>query len=215
MPERERHVFEQFEHLRAVQEELEVIVQPPLHRRGAERTRGENVVWVEARDLLAGPPRVVNVGLEQFGEALRRQDAPVVHVDWRPPAGGDPRLVELLTRLTYARDREGDGQASVGGRVDEANRIAVRRLLDSRPVLVDVQPAGDALPGMAPNLVLHAGPPIAWEAMCALQRGAVAVGAVYEGLARDPEEAGRLVARGAIRLAPCHAHGAVGPMTGI
>jgi len=168
-----------------------------------------------ARSLLAGPPRVVNVGLEQFGDELRRQEAAVVQVDWRPPAGGDPRLVELLARVTPARDREGEGQASVGVRVDDANRIAVRRLLDSRPMLVDVQPAGDALPGMAPNLVLHAGPPIAWEAMCALQRGAVAVGAIYEGLARDAEEAGRLVARGAIRLGPCHAHGAVGPMTGI
>jgi hypothetical protein len=164
-----------------------------------------------AHELLAGPPRVVNVGIEQFGEELRRQEAAVVQVDWRPPAGGEPRLAELLARLTQTDD----GQASLGARVDAANRIAVRRLLDSRPVLVDVQPAGDALPGMAPNLVLHAGPPIAWEAMCALQRGAVAVGAIYEGLARDPEEAGRLVAGGAIRLAPCHAHGAVGPMTGI
>ena len=35
----------------------------------------------------------VNVGLSTFADALRAQDAPVVEVDWRPPAGGAPRAV--------------------------------------------------------------------------------------------------------------------------
>jgi hypothetical protein len=46
-------------------------------------------------------------------------------------------------------------------------------------------------------------------------QGAV-VGAVrYEGWAGDAAAARRLVADGAIRLEPCHHHGAVGPMTGL
>ena len=41
----------------------------------------------------------INVGLESFADSLRAQGAEVVHVDWRPPAGGDDRLANLLTRL--------------------------------------------------------------------------------------------------------------------
>jgi len=41
----------------------------------------------------------INVGLESFTDSLRDQGAEVVHVDWRPPAGGDERLANLLARL--------------------------------------------------------------------------------------------------------------------
>ena len=41
----------------------------------------------------------INVGLESFTDSLRDQGAEVVQVDWRPPAGGDERLANLLTRL--------------------------------------------------------------------------------------------------------------------
>ena len=41
----------------------------------------------------------INVGLESFTDSLRDQGAEVVHVDWRPPAGGDERLASLLNRL--------------------------------------------------------------------------------------------------------------------
>ncbi len=51
------------------------------------------------RDLLAGPVRVVNVGVEGFAESLRSQGVPVVSVDWRPPAAGDPEMLDLLSRL--------------------------------------------------------------------------------------------------------------------
>lgn len=51
------------------------------------------------RDLLRGPLRVVNVGLEQFAHSLRSQGVPVVSVDWRPPARGDAEMLDLLARL--------------------------------------------------------------------------------------------------------------------
>jgi hypothetical protein len=180
----------------------------------------------QTRAVLGEPPRVVNVGLELFAEALQRQQVSVVQVEWQPPAGGDARLAAVLARLTdgEADDRAApasgepghrDGPAGAAARIDTANATAVGRLLDSQPVLVDVRTAGDVLPGMTGDHVLHAGPPIAWDAMCPLQRGAVVVGAIYEGLAGDPAEAMRRLAEGVIRIAPCHAHGAVGPMTGI
>ena len=56
--------------------------------------------------LPEGPLRVVNVGLELFAEELRAEGVEVVQVDWRPPAGGDPRLAGLLERLEEL-DRKG------------------------------------------------------------------------------------------------------------
>ena len=36
---------------------------------------------------------VVNVGLGLLADAVRAQGRPVVQVDWRIPAGGDPQAV--------------------------------------------------------------------------------------------------------------------------
>ncbi|HEY7647361.1 MAG TPA: fdrA domain protein [Methylomirabilota bacterium] len=46
-------------------------------------------------DLLGGPLRVVNLGLEIFAEELQAEGASVVHVDWRPPAGSGAVLAAL------------------------------------------------------------------------------------------------------------------------
>jgi hypothetical protein len=59
---------------------------------------------VSARDLFAGPLRVVNLGLELFAETLTADGVTVIHVDWRPPAGGDPRLAALLALLDDEAD---------------------------------------------------------------------------------------------------------------
>ena len=52
-----------------------------------------------AHDLLAAPPRVINIGLEIFAVDLARQDARVAHVRWSPPAGGNSHLAGLLEKL--------------------------------------------------------------------------------------------------------------------
>ena len=52
-----------------------------------------------AAALLARAPRVVNVGLAIFAESLRAQQVPVIDLDWRPPAGGDRAMLDLLARL--------------------------------------------------------------------------------------------------------------------
>lgn len=51
---------------------------------------------------LTEPLSVINVGVELFAENLAADGVPVVHVDWRPPAGGDPRLADLLARMEEA-----------------------------------------------------------------------------------------------------------------
>lgn len=47
---------------------------------------------------LEAPLRVVNVGLELFAEQVEAQGVPVVHVEWRPPAGGAD-IAALLAQL--------------------------------------------------------------------------------------------------------------------
>ena len=50
-------------------------------------------------DLFRTPIRVVNVGLFEFYQALQDQSVPTIHVDWRPPAGGNREMRDLLARL--------------------------------------------------------------------------------------------------------------------
>jgi hypothetical protein len=52
-----------------------------------------------AARLLNTPVSVINVGLQSFADDLAGQGVPVVHVQWQPPAGGDPYLAGLLAKL--------------------------------------------------------------------------------------------------------------------
>jgi len=49
--------------------------------------------------VLKDPLSAINVGLESFAESLSAQDASVIHVDWRPPAGGNQELMSILERM--------------------------------------------------------------------------------------------------------------------
>lgn len=150
------------------------------------------------KPLLGSDLSVVNFGLESFAESLRHQGVDTLHVDWKPPAPA----AELLGRL----DRQ---------TTDRANDKAVRRIIDSEPVLVDVAQAINVIPGMTPDTILHAGPPVEWENMCGPMKGAVMGALMYEGKARSPEAAEKLAASGRIRFEPCHHHSTVGPMAGV
>jgi hypothetical protein len=99
--------------------------------------------------------------------------------------------------------------------IEKANQEAASRIVNGKPTLVNIASAGDVVPGMKKNLVLHAGPPITWDRMCGPMRGAVIGGLIYEGLAQNREEAEELSASGDIIFDPCHHHNAVGPMAGV
>jgi hypothetical protein len=147
----------------------------------------------------------VNVGLEGFGQAIRDQGAEAVDVDWRPPAGGDAEAVALLEAL-WGRH---------GERVEQANAAAVERLEGARPRAVTVARAGDVVPGLEDGVLLHSGPPIAFERVCDPQRRALVAACLLEGWAGDRDGAQRLLADGEVRLASGNEHGHVGPMTGV
>ena len=100
-------------------------------------------------------------------------------------------------------------------KIEQANQEAVRRMLTADPVLVDVIPASEAIPGLGDRMILHAGPPIEWARMCGPLRGAIAGIAVFEGWAEDLAAAEAMAADGAFQFAPNHHFDAVGPMTGM
>jgi hypothetical protein len=100
-------------------------------------------------------------------------------------------------------------------RIDEANAAAVQRILDAAPVLIGVGRARDVIPGMADDLLLHAGPPIGWDRMSGPVRGAAIGALLYERRVETEGEAVALVESGRVRFDPCHHHAAVGPMAGI
>jgi hypothetical protein len=147
----------------------------------------------------------VNVGLETFAEAVRAQGAQAVDVEWRPPAGGDADAVAVLEALW---GRHGD-------RVERANAAVLERLEAARPMALTVARAGDVVDGLADGMLLHSGPPIAWDRVCDPQRRALLAACLLEGWAGDRDGAERLIADGEVRLRSGNEHAHVGPMTGV
>lgn len=155
---------------------------------------------MSGKNDLLNEVRAANVGVEIFAESLRAQGGEVVQVNWRPPAGGDKKMMDLIDRM---------------GACDAANDAAFARLQAARPTWVGVGIAGEIVPGLEERMILHAGPPVAWENMCGPLRGAIVGVCIFEGWAKDAGEAGRLAASGEIVFAPNHHHSSVGPMAGV
>ncbi len=104
---------------------------------------------------------------------------------------------------------------SIKEEIENANRTAVERMMDSEPYWVDIGLAKDVVPGFKEDLLTHAGPPIEWERASGPLRGAIIGALMYEGLASNEDEAVSLVKSGRIRLAPNHEYGIAGPMAGV
>ena len=99
--------------------------------------------------------------------------------------------------------------------IESANTEATQRMMEARPVVIGMGKAIDEIPGMRPNLLLHAGPPITWERASGPMQGAITGALIFEGKAKNEAEAQTLVESGEIQLEPCHHHQSVGPMAGI
>jgi FdrA protein len=65
---------------------------------GLRGPRPEQSGHLGAPHVLDRPLRVVNLGLEVFAQELQAEGVGVVHVDWRPPAGGG-EVIAALARL--------------------------------------------------------------------------------------------------------------------
>lgn len=99
--------------------------------------------------------------------------------------------------------------------IEKANAQTVERMMEARPVVVGVAKAIDVIPAMRKNLFLHAGPPITYDRMAGPVKGAIVGALLFEGIAKDEEEAWEIAKSGKIDFEPCHHHSAVGPMAGL
>lgn len=154
-------------------------------------------------------PKVINLGLKTLGDSIALH-TDMYQIDWKPPGWGNVDLAEHVANL-YPDSTPG----TVAEKVLQANQTALNNLVNSWPVLVDIQSAVDVLPGMDEDTILHAGPPVEWADMCGPMKGAVIGALIYEGRAKSVDAAMDLAASGKIHFAPCHSKNAVGPMAGI
>jgi hypothetical protein len=156
----------------------------------------------DRRVALPEQARVVNVGLPLFAESVHAQGAEVIDVNWRIPAGGHQELITAL-KFLYGR---------AARRIDRANAEVSRRMNEGAPMLVDVMPAQDAIPGMETRTVLHPGPSLSWSDFCDPLRRSLRVTVRAEGWASTLEESDQLVKQGRIRLESANDHAVVLPM---
>lgn len=100
-------------------------------------------------------------------------------------------------------------------KIQLANEKAAGFIIDSDPVWVDILPAGESVDGLEDHMILHSGPPIAYEDMCMLHRRGMVSGVLFEGWAKTKEEAQRLLETGKIKIDSALNHNTVGAGTGI
>ncbi len=100
-------------------------------------------------------------------------------------------------------------------RISSANSVAVQKMMDSDPFLIDVDLAGKRIPNLKSKMILHAGPPIEWKDMSGTLRGAILGAVLLEKWADSIKEAEELVVLKKIEFDSCHNHSSVGPMAGV
>ena len=72
----------------------------------------------------------------------------------------------------------------IAQKIEAANAEAVNRMVAGDPVLIDLAPAGEVIPGLTDRKVLHAGPPVEWSRMSGALRGAMIGAVLFEKWAR-------------------------------
>lgn len=99
--------------------------------------------------------------------------------------------------------------------VDTANAEAVKRLCAAEPVLVDVRPAVEVVPGMTRETILTSGAQLEWDDYVGGQRAGVIGGVIFEGLAETPKDADAAIRAGRIQVRSCQDFGCAGSLAGI
>lgn len=149
---------------------------------------------------------VINVGIEQFSEDIKKQGGKSIQLDWSPAGYGNPEVIKALKVIEKPENLE---------KIEAANRKVFEIITGSNIVLTGYGKAIDTIPGMTKETILHAGPPIKWEYMSPPLKGAIQGAVVFEGLAKDLDEALEVIKAEKITFSPCHHHNTVGSMTGV
>lgn len=102
-------------------------------------------------------------------------------------------------------------------KINEANNLCVNRIMESHPILVDIDHAYKVIPKMKKDMLLHGGPPlqVGWKEMIGPMKGAVIGAMMYEGWANSEKKALERIKKGDVRFSSTSNHSAVAPMAGI
>jgi len=149
--------------------------------------------------------KVINIGIEEFAESIKKSGGEVISIDFKPP-----RII-TNEELKYALKKVEDNIE----KIERANKEFIDRLFKSKIYLIGIGKALEVIPGMHKDMILHAGPDIEWDRMCGPMKGAIIGALIYEGRAKDEKEAEEIASSGDIEFSPCHHHNSVGPMAGI
>jgi len=53
----------------------------------------------DLKELLEIGPSVINIGVRDFGENLKKQGVEVTHLEWEPPTVVDQDIADILEKL--------------------------------------------------------------------------------------------------------------------
>ncbi len=53
----------------------------------------------DVKELLKIGPRIINIGVRDFGESLKKQGVEVTHLEWEPPIVLDQEIANILNEL--------------------------------------------------------------------------------------------------------------------
>ncbi len=59
----------------------------------------KELTMTKLNDFFGKEVKVINLGLPSFSDDLKAQGVEVVQTDWRPPAGGNKKIQELLDKI--------------------------------------------------------------------------------------------------------------------
>ena len=150
--------------------------------------------------------KVINIGLPFFYEALKQQGCEAVQIDWQAPISRSAAAERLMCAVNRPELKE---------KADRANEEAVRCIIDSDPAWVDILPAGEVIEGMEDHTIIHSGPPIDYDNMVMLHRRGLVSACLFEGWAKNEEEAVSLIRGGHLKIMSALDTNTVGAGTGI
>ena len=151
---------------------------------------------------------VINVGTDVFADAIKEQGIPAEQLNWKPreKAVMSKRAKEILEKTMYSDFKE---------KIEDANKKVIDIINNTDPYWIGVKPAKECVPGVEDGMIMHSGPDIPWERMCATQQQGGINGVMYEGYAKDEDEARKMLEKGEIKFVSANDYHLVGPGSGI
>ena len=53
----------------------------------------------DVKELIKIGPSIINIGVRDFGESLKKQGVEVTHLEWEPPIVVDQEIADILDEL--------------------------------------------------------------------------------------------------------------------